>query len=53
MKIGAYEQHAGEYDDWFSENRFACESELEVVRMLRRRPGGQMSLPLPARNDTR
>ena len=34
MKIEPYEQHAGEYDDWFSKNRFAYESELEAVRML-------------------
>jgi len=34
VKIEPYEQHAGEYDDWFSRNRFAYESELQAVRML-------------------
>lgn len=39
MNIGPYEKHAGEYDDWFSRNRFAYESELEAVRMLLPRRG--------------
>ncbi len=34
MKIVPYETHAGEYDDWFRDNRFAYESELEAVREL-------------------
>ncbi len=39
MKVEPYEKHAGEYDDWFSRNRFAYESELEAVRMLLPRGG--------------
>ena len=39
VKIEPYEQHAGEYDEWFSKNRFAYESELEAVRMLLPREG--------------
>ena len=39
MKIEPYEQNAGEYDDWFSRNRFAYESELEAVRTLLPRQG--------------
>jgi SAM-dependent methyltransferase len=39
VKIEPYEQHAAEYDDWFSRNRFAYESELEAVRMLLPREG--------------
>lgn len=39
MKIGPYEKHAVEYDDWFSRNRFAYASELEAIRMLLPRGG--------------
>jgi SAM-dependent methyltransferase len=38
-KIGVYEEHAGEYDGWFAENRFAYESELRAVGMSLPRPG--------------
>jgi len=38
-KIAPYEEHAGEYDGWFAENRFAYESELQAVGMLLPRPG--------------
>jgi SAM-dependent methyltransferase len=34
MKIEPYEKYAADYDDWFSENRFAYESELLAVRQL-------------------
>ena len=30
-KIGPYEKHADAYDDWYSRNRFAYESELEAI----------------------
>lgn len=39
MKIEPYEQHVGEYDEWFSRNRFAYESELEAVQMQLPREG--------------
>jgi SAM-dependent methyltransferase len=38
MKIEPYEKHAADYDDWFSKNRFAYESELRAVKGLI--PGG-------------
>jgi ubiquinone/menaquinone biosynthesis C-methylase UbiE len=38
-KIGPFEENAVEYDGWFSENRFAYESELRAVGMLLPRPG--------------
>ncbi|MBE0569244.1 MAG: class I SAM-dependent methyltransferase [Deltaproteobacteria bacterium] len=34
MKIEQYEKHAADYDDWFSKNRFAYESELRAVKRL-------------------
>jgi SAM-dependent methyltransferase len=43
-KIGAYEEHAGEYDGWFAENRFAYESELQAVRMLLPRSGAGVEI---------
>ncbi len=38
MKVEPYEKHAADYDDWFSKNRFAYESELRAVKRLL--PGG-------------
>jgi ubiquinone/menaquinone biosynthesis C-methylase UbiE len=43
-KIGAYEEHAGEYDGWFAENRFAYESELQAVGMSLPRPGAGVEI---------
>jgi ubiquinone/menaquinone biosynthesis C-methylase UbiE len=43
-KIGPYEEHAGEYDGWFVENRFAYESELLAVGMLLPRPGAGVEI---------
>jgi ubiquinone/menaquinone biosynthesis C-methylase UbiE len=43
-KIGPYEEHAGEYDDWFAENRFAYESELRAVGMLLPRSGAGVEI---------
>jgi SAM-dependent methyltransferase len=43
-KIGPYEEHAGEYDGWFAENRFAYESELRAVGMLLPRPGAGVEI---------
>lgn len=37
--ITPFEDHAGTYDDWFSANRFAHESELRAVRHLLPRGG--------------
>lgn len=34
MKITQYDKHAADYDDWFSKNRFAYESEIRAVREL-------------------
>lgn len=34
MKIEQYEKHAADYDNWFSKNRFAYESELRAVKLL-------------------
>jgi SAM-dependent methyltransferase len=39
VKIGPFEENAGEYDGWFAENRFAYESELQAVGMLLPRTG--------------
>jgi len=33
-KIEPYEKHADAYDDWYSRNRFAYESELEAIGRL-------------------
>lgn len=38
MKVEPYEKHAADYDEWFSKNRFAYESELRAVKRLL--PGG-------------
>jgi len=34
MKTAPYNLHAVDYDEWFSKNRFAYESELEAVRRM-------------------
>ncbi len=43
-KIGPYEEHAGEYDGWFAENRFAYESELRAVGMMLPRTGAGVEI---------
>jgi SAM-dependent methyltransferase len=43
-KIGPYETHAADYDDWFSQNRFAYRSELQAVRMLLPRGGAGVEI---------
>jgi SAM-dependent methyltransferase len=43
-KIGAFEEHAGEYDGWFAENRFAYESELQAVGMSLPRSGAGVEI---------
>ncbi len=32
MKTAPYDRHAVDYDEWFSKNRFAYQSELDAVR---------------------
>ncbi|MCL1926467.1 MAG: class I SAM-dependent methyltransferase [Syntrophorhabdaceae bacterium] len=34
MKTSPYDKHAADYDEWFSKNRFAYESELAAVKKL-------------------
>jgi ubiquinone/menaquinone biosynthesis C-methylase UbiE len=43
-KIGPFEENAVKYDGWFSENRFAYESELRAVGMLLPRPGAGIEI---------
>ena len=38
-KIGPFEENARKYDDWFTENRFAYESELRAMAMMLPRTG--------------
>jgi len=40
VQVGPYEKHAADYDEWFSKNRFAYESELRAVKRLL--PGGDI-----------
>ena len=34
MNIGPYQEHAQDYDRWFTENHLAYEAELRVVQSL-------------------
>jgi SAM-dependent methyltransferase len=34
MKTAPYDRHAVDYDEWFSKNRFAYQSELDAVRRM-------------------
>ena len=46
MKTGPYDLHAAEYDEWFSNNRFTYESELEAVRRML--PAGRLGAEIGA-----